>query len=313
VFPDNRSIIKLAFLILALALMTSQSHGAEVISSSITVPPSQTFDINITIDPLGEPIAGAQLNLEFNSSLLIVNTVREGDLFTQNGALTFFNSGVINNSRGTVVNIFNAIIGNTNVSSPGTFIIINMTAVGLSGYSGINLTGVKISDPSGSPVAFTVTNGSVRINNPPVLATIGSRNVDEGMKLAFTVSASDPDGDYLTYSAVNLPSGASFDPSTRTFQWTPDFAQSGTYEDVRFEVSDGIYTDHENITITVNDVYPRYDVDENGMVDIADLVIIGQHFNEIQTAPYPRYDVNMDGIVNILDITIAAQHFGEKT
>ena len=43
-------------------------------------------------------------------------------------------------------------------------------------------------------------------------------------------------------------------------------------------------------------IYPRYDVNENGVVDIGDLTIIGQHFNEIVSAPYPRYDVNSDGV-----------------
>jgi hypothetical protein len=61
-----------------------------------------------------------------------------------------------------------------------------------------------------------------------------------------------------------------------------------------------------------SNVYPRYDVDENGTVDMDDLTIVGQHFNEIVSIPYPRYDVNMDGLVNIDDITIVGQNFGEK-
>lgn len=61
-----------------------------------------------------------------------------------------------------------------------------------------------------------------------------------------------------------------------------------------------------------SNVYPRYDVDENGIVDMDDLTLVGQHFNEIVSIPYPRYDVNLDGLVNIDDITIVGQHFGEK-
>jgi len=91
-------------------------------------------------------------------------------------------------------------------------------------------------------------------NAPPVLDPIGDKTVDEGSLLEFTVTASDPDGDPLTYSAFNLPVGATFDSITRTFSWTPTYEQAGSYPDVCFEVSDGSLTDSENVTITVNDV-----------------------------------------------------------
>ena len=83
---------------------------------------------------------------------------------------------------------------------------------------------------------------------------IGDKPVNEGELLEFTISATDPDGDSLTYSASNLPSGASFDPSTQTFSWTP--AQAGTYAGIHFEVSDGELTDSEDMTITVSTVSP---------------------------------------------------------
>ena len=92
------------------------------------------------------------------------------------------------------------------------------------------------------------------VKRPPVLDQIGDRSVNENSSLEFTVNASDPDGDTLTYSASNLPDGAAFDPDTRTFSWTPAFEQSGTYPDVHFEVSDGELTDRENITILVNNI-----------------------------------------------------------
>ena len=81
--------------------------------------------------------------------------------------------------------------------------------------------------------------------------TIGNQSVDEGSLLSFTLSASDPDNDPLTFSAANLPPGASFDPATRTFTWTPTLTQSGTYS-ITFTVSDGALTDSETITLTVN-------------------------------------------------------------
>jgi hypothetical protein len=98
-----------------------------------------------------------------------------------------------------------------------------------------------------------------------VLNPIGNRAVDEGQTLSFTVSASDQDGDALTYEATNLPPGATFDPNTRTFSWTPTSGQVGTYPNVRFEVIDSgapWHSEDENITITVNNV-GLVDVDTN--------------------------------------------------
>jgi len=134
-----------------------------VTPSSQIVTPGQTFNLNVRIDPLGKPIAGAQLDIAFDQSILNVNSITEGNLFKQNGANTFFSSGEINNSPGTVTNIFGAVIGNANVSTPGTFIIINMTAINKYGASEINLSNVKISDPDGAEVALNVINGNVSI------------------------------------------------------------------------------------------------------------------------------------------------------
>jgi hypothetical protein len=114
-------------------------------------------------------------------------------------------------------------------------------------------------------VTFTVTDPGllsdsetitivVGDNNPPVLDPIGNKRVAEGDTLTFTVSATDPEGHNLFYSASNLPSGANFDPVTRTFTWTPNYTQAGTYTGVRFRVvDDGVPAgeDEEAITITV--------------------------------------------------------------
>ena len=55
-----------------------------------------------------------------------------------------------------------------------------------------------------------------------------------------------------------------------------------------------------------------WDVNEDGRVNILDLILIAQDFGK--TAPlYSRTDVNGDGNINILDLILVAQHFGEST
>jgi PKD repeat protein len=120
-------------------------------------------------------------------------------------------------------------------------------------------------DQAGShPVTFTISDGSLidteeititvrNVNRAPELTPIGAQSTDEGVQLEFTITATDPDGDTLTYSASTLPDGASFDTGTRTFTWTPGFDQAGSHP-VTFKVSDGSLIDTEEITITVRNV-----------------------------------------------------------
>ena len=120
--------------------------------------------------------------------------------------------------------------------------------------AGIYWADFGVSDSSGNIANETIRIEVLDVNRPPVLDPVGNRSVNENSLLEFTINASDPDGDILTYSASNLPDGAVFDPGTRGFSWTPSFDQAGTYSEVCFEVSDGELTDHENITIVVDDI-----------------------------------------------------------
>lgn len=91
------------------------------------------------------------------------------------------------------------------------------------------------------------------VNQAPVLNAIGNKTTAEGQQLSFAVSATDADGDTLTYSASNLPTGASFNAATHTFSWTPGFTQAGIYPGVHFEVTDGLDSATEEIQITVTE------------------------------------------------------------
>jgi hypothetical protein len=61
----------------------------------------------------------------------------------------------------------------------------------------------------------------------------------QGSQYAFTPSASDPDGDKLTFSVKNLPSWAAFSSSTGKISGTPSAGDIGTYQGITITVSDG--------------------------------------------------------------------------
>ncbi len=128
-------------------------------------------------------------------------------------------------------------------------------------------TPTEAQGPGSYDVTFAVSDGASsdsrvvtipvsEVNVAPVLATIGEKSVAEMATLTFTVAASDIDepANTLTYSATGLPAGASFDPATQQFRWTPSEAQGPGSYDVTFAVSDGIVSDSETVTITVSEV-----------------------------------------------------------
>jgi len=136
-------------------------------------PPAQTvrtglnFIINITVDP-AVPIAGVQLNLSFNSSLLQTNSVTEGNLLKQEGAGTYFNPGAIDNTAGTIAGIAGTITTpEETVSLPGVFATINMSAKSVEGTSTLDLSNVIVGDIKGIPVSIRVNGGGVTIVTNP--------------------------------------------------------------------------------------------------------------------------------------------------
>lgn len=76
-------------------------------------------------------------------------------------------------------------------------------------------------------------------NQPPTLSGSPATEVVAGQAYSFTPTASDPDGDKLTFSIANQPPWASFDSSTGTLSGTPGAGSVGTYANIVITVSDG--------------------------------------------------------------------------
>jgi Bacterial Ig domain/HYR domain len=115
---------------------------------------------------------------------------------------------------------------------------------------------ISVAD-QGTPVGtasrtFSITVGNT--NRPPTLTNPGAQTATEGVLLTFQASATDPDGDPLSFSGSNLPTGATVSPSG-LFSWTPSFTQAGSYPNVTISVTDGAApTISQSFTITVGNV-----------------------------------------------------------
>jgi len=162
------------FVALALGLClpyTSLSADAGTTAVSVSAPSQpvasgEQFTVSIFVVP-NTALSGMQFDLQFNPSLVTVNSVEEGTLLGQGGASTYFNPGEIDNQSGTVTGAFGIITspGQT-ISTQGTFATIRLTAKTQGGSCPLGLSGVVVGDINGNSVPVSVENGEIAVLMP---------------------------------------------------------------------------------------------------------------------------------------------------
>jgi len=86
-------------------------------------------------------------------------------------------------------------------------------------------------------------NSQQDTNTPPVISGAPTISVTQNSSYSFTPTASDADGDNLSFSVSNnLPSWLSFNSTTGTISGTPGAANIGTTPSIVISVSDGTHT-----------------------------------------------------------------------
>ena len=76
------------------------------------------------------------------------------------------------------------------------------------------------------------------INNPPTISGTPMSAVTRDQPYEFTPTASDPDGDKLTFSITNQPAWATFDTTTGELAGVPGEVDIGTTPEVTISVTD---------------------------------------------------------------------------
>lgn len=107
-----------------------------------------------------------------------------------------------------------------------------------------------------TPATFTVTVDA--INDAPVLTAISNRAVGEGTSILFTNVVSDADLDSLSFSLQpGAPAGATLNPTTGVFSWTPDEDQGPSTNSITVIVTDNgvpVLSDSKTFSVVVNEV-----------------------------------------------------------
>ena len=114
-------------------------------------------------------------------------------------------------------------------------------------FTALALSGCFDSDESGNPSSSSFVNvpggvaaspAEARNNRPSISGNPGAVAVI-GSNWSFTPSASDQDGDALSFSITNKPNWAEFNASTGSLSGRPRPGQEGNYSDIGIAVSDG--------------------------------------------------------------------------
>ena len=168
------SVLILLFVVFICTNVVGMASAQTLVSispSTQQIDEGQNFVISIYVEP-DAPASGAQFNLQFDSSLVNVVSITEGDLLNQDGASTIFSSGTIDNSQGTVTDVYALILGKSNVTSSSIFANIDLVALNKSGTCTFEMSNVVISNSEGQSLPITVINGNADIGDVTTTPTI---------------------------------------------------------------------------------------------------------------------------------------------
>jgi hypothetical protein len=204
--------------------MVLMSLGGPVLGSPIvTVNESgiyhigDTMIVSISCNPNGKWVKGWECKLNFNKNVVQATAVTEGNFFKP-PYTTFFNPGIINNTQGKIINIYNLVVGSGNVTANKYLFNVTFTVIGY-GYSNISLSNLGLVNETQYITEVTLNNASLFVYSP-------------------------------------------------------------------------------------------YDLDNNKIVNLQDILSVSNHYGETGTPGWIIQDVNKDGQIRILDLVLVATHWG---
>jgi beta-glucanase (GH16 family) len=154
-----------------------------------STPPNSTPPATDTTAPVISSVQAT--NITNNSAIITWTTNEASDSQVNYGRNTRL--GTLTPLDSSMVNTHSVSLSGLNASTLYYFRVISKDAAGNSVTS--------------SRYSFTTAANAIE-NRPPELTAVGNKTVNEGQTLNFTISANDPDGNSLSYTASGLPAGA---------------------------------------------------------------------------------------------------------
>ncbi|KPJ95317.1 MAG: hypothetical protein AMJ53_02975, partial [Gammaproteobacteria bacterium SG8_11] len=225
------------------------SYNSTATSPSVTLPAADIYMITLTVrDSQGLPSAQATAQLNVNGPPQLINNnlnINEGqtvlisganlsadDADNDNATLTFTVSAVNNGQFEQVSDPSNAAI------TTFTQADINANAIEFVHNGGeaapsyaVSVSDARLSNPGGAQPAtinFTNVNDQPVFNDPPVDQTNTEGDTID-IANAIDASASDAEGDIITYSATGLPTGITINATTGAISGRIEAGTAGQY------------------------------------------------------------------------------------
>ena len=255
----NRCTGKLKSILVSMAILLAffnpmliaSATGSDTISiGSATVNLGDTVMLPITIADVTD-VTGVDVTVVYDANIVTIQNVAVNS--SVSGSNVFPN---IDNMAGkTIIAFTNTEYITTTSAVP--IIDITFKVVGSSGSSTLELQEVELSDASFNVyVPGTINNGEIIIassNNAPV-ASDQSVTTPEDTSIDITLSASDVDGDSLTYSIVDDSSHGTVTLSGNTATYTPVTNYNGA-DSFTFKANDGtVDSNTATVSITISAV-----------------------------------------------------------
>ncbi len=169
----NSSALAVLLLICSCQIGLAAGSSVSVSPQTVTASPGDTFTIDITTDPAGSEVYGAECKVYFDNALLKATDQSKGTFLSQNGAETLEVSNNINNDLGVVE------YGETRMGDPdviggvtdrGVLTSITFEAIG-SGTCELRLE-ATLADSGAQPIDAVVNGGTCSIAGTGETSTV---------------------------------------------------------------------------------------------------------------------------------------------
>ena len=233
------SVFSIAVLLSSLSpIVAMAAPTASIEPNTQVVEAGESFTFGVRFNPDVNGLTGGSVTIEFNASVMEVNSAADGDLFTSYYKPPGYPK--IDNTNGTV--IFEAVSATGAISPPapaGNFTVITATvnADAPSGVYNLNITKAEFGDELGNPIpGIVVYNGTFIIpagpdTTPPTVTVTspnGGENWPVGTSQTITWTASDNSGVVTSIDIYYSTNGGATYPYTIATGETNDGAYTWT-------------------------------------------------------------------------------------
>ncbi|MEA1908202.1 MAG: cohesin domain-containing protein [Euryarchaeota archaeon] len=177
-------------------------------ASTTGLAPGDTFSINIDVDPDGNGVASGQIDLSFDTAVLEVTGLAEGDML---GADPFDTGSAYDNTAGTVI----AVLARNGATTPPTVagtwatVTFNVKTGAVDGATTIAITSVGMVDESFADITGIITTdgtATVGAAAPAPAVTISpasTTGLTQGDTFSINIDV-DPDGNGVASGQIDL-------------------------------------------------------------------------------------------------------------